>query len=158
MRLIDEEGKDIGVMPLFEALKYAQDRNLDVIEVQPHAIPPVAKLMNYSKYIYRLSKSSRKHQKTKAGLLKGIRFGFKTSGNDLGIKAKKTKMFLEKGFKVRVQIILKGREKIFKDEVKEKIRIFLELIELETVFDQEILKDYKGYNFTLRVKSSNKNA
>jgi len=96
VRLIDEEGKDVGVMPLFEALKYAQDRNLDVIEVQPHAIPPVAKLMNYSKYIYRLSKSSRKHQKTKAGLLKGIRFGFKTSGNDLGIKAKKTRMFLLK--------------------------------------------------------------
>ena len=100
-----------------------------------------------------MSKSSRKQEKTKAGLLKGVRFGFKTSGNDLGIKAKKTRMFLEKGFKVRVQIILRGREKIFKDEVKEKIKTFLELIKLETVFDQEILKDYKGYNFTLRVKS-----
>lgn len=141
-------------MPLFEALKYAQDKNLDVIEVQPNANPPVAKLMDYSKYVYRLNKSSRKKHKTKAGLLKGVRFGFNTSGNDLNIKAKKTRMFLEKGFKVKVQIILKGREKIFKDEIKEKIKTFLELIQLETVFDQEIIKDYKGYNFTLRVKSA----
>ncbi len=152
--MIDKEGKGIGVMPLFEALKYAQDKNLDVIEVQPNANPPVAKLMDYSKYIYRLSKSSRKQHKTKAGLLKGVRFGFKTSGNDLTIKAKKTRMFLEKGFKVKVQIILKGREKIFKDEIKEKIKTFLELIQLETVFDQEIIKDFKGYNFTLRIKSA----
>lgn len=155
VRLIDDKGNDIGVMLLSEAIKQAMNQGVDVIEVQPNAIPPVAKLMNYSKYIYRLSKTSRKQQKTKAGLLKGVRFRFKTSGNDLNIKAKKTKAFLEKGFKVKVQIILIGREKMFKNELKEKIKTFLELIGLETIFDKEITKDGRGYNFTLRIKSAN---
>lgn len=135
IRLIDEKGKNKGVMARDEAMALAKDRGLDLVEVQPNAKPPVVKLLDFAKYRYQLQKAARKGrpQKTK---VKGVRFSLRTDEHDLQTKAKQASRFLAKGHKVRVQLFLKGREKGKRDLAQEKLKHFLELIEEPAAYEQ----------------------
>ena len=111
VRLIDENGEMIGVMPPMRALDIARDRNLDLVEVSPNAMPPVCKLMDYGKYKYEQAKrenEARKNQKTIT--LKEIRMRPRTDDHDIDVKTRKIQEFLAEGDKVRVSVQFRGAE------------------------------------------------
>ncbi len=111
VRLIDEDGKPIGVMSSGQALALARERNVDLVEVSPMAVPPVCKLMDWGRFKYEQAKKeneARKHQKTVE--LKEIRMRPRTDEHDLGVKVRKIEEFLGEGDKVKVSVIFRGRE------------------------------------------------
>jgi len=128
VRVIDETGKQLGVFGLEKALQIAQERNLDLIQVTEKVEPPVCKIMDYGKYLYWLQKKEKTAKAKRGGELKGVRLGFAISLHDLEIKANLAKKFLEKGQRVKIEMILKGREKGFSELAKEKIDQFLEIL------------------------------
>jgi len=111
VRLIDENGEMIGVMPPGRALDIARERNLDLVEISPNAIPPVCKLMDYGRYKYEQAKrenEARKNQKTIT--LKEIRLRPRTDEHDIEVKTRKIQEFLAEGDKVRVSVQFRGAE------------------------------------------------
>lgn len=111
VRLIDEEGNQVGVIPTFEALQMARDRGLDLVEVAPNAMPPVCRLMDYGKFRYeqsRKERESRKHQHVVE--LKEVRIRPKIDDHDLETKGRQAAKFLTAGDKVKVTVLFRGRE------------------------------------------------
>ena len=111
VRLIDENGEMIGVMPPGRALDIARERNLDLVEISPNAMPPVCKLMDYGRYKYEQAKrenEARKNQKTIT--LKEIRLRPRTDEHDVEVKTRKIQEFLAEGDKVKATIFFRGRE------------------------------------------------
>lgn len=153
MRVADENGEQIGIVSREEALKLAQERGLDLIEVAPLAKPPVARIMDYGKYLYREEKEWRKQKaKQKKDLLKVIRLNLNTGLNDLKIKAKKTDEFLNEGLRVQIDLVLKGRakyQKTFSDLAKKKIEDFLKIIAVPVKIISELKKQPRGWNVTI---------
>lgn len=101
----------MGVIPTFEALRIASERNLDLVEVAPTSVPPVCRLMDYGKYKYEQTKKegeARRNQKIV--LLKEMRLRPKIGDHDLETKAKLAQRFLEDGDKVKVTVVFRGRE------------------------------------------------
>ena len=114
--MIDEEGKQLGIMPPFEALKIARGQGLDLVEVAPTANPPVCRIINYGKFLYQLSKrqhEARKHQKSIE--LKEVKFRPRTSEHDFETKRNKILKFLQDGSKVKATIMFRGREMAHKN-------------------------------------------
>jgi translation initiation factor IF-3 len=146
VRLIDETGKQLGVFPLEKALQLAQERNLDLIQVTDKVEPPVCKMGDYGKYLYSLQKKERK-LRTKAGELKGVRISFAISPHDLETKAKQAEKFLKKGYRVRVELILKGRQKALGDFAKGKMKQFFEILEklIPLKIERELKRESRGF-------------
>jgi translation initiation factor IF-3 len=116
LRVIDEDGKQIGVLSKEEALRLANEKDLDLVEISPEAKPPVVKIVDWGKFNYQKTKSLQKNKKSNKILeIKQIRLGLKISDNDLQIKVKKSLKFLETGHKVKFIIIYKGREQAHKE-------------------------------------------
>lgn len=112
MRIIDDGGANLGVLSLGDALKAAEERGVDLIEISPNAVPPVGKLMDYGKYQY-LENKKQKQSKAKATVTetKGIQVKIGTGDHDLAIKAAKVSEFLGEGHRVKVDLFLPGRAK-----------------------------------------------
>jgi translation initiation factor IF-3 len=111
VRLIDENGQQVGVMRTQEALRYAQDRDLDLVEVAPDAKPPVTRVLDYSKYKYEQNqkqKAARKHQQQIN--VREIKFRPKIAQNDYETKRGHVERFLKGRDKVKVTIMFRGRE------------------------------------------------
>jgi translation initiation factor IF-3 len=111
VRLIDENGENVGVMPPQRALEIARERNLDLVEISPNANPPVCKLMDYGRYKYEQAKrenEARKNQKTIT--LKEIRLSPRTDEHDVDVKTRKIQEFLAEGDRVRVSVKFRGAE------------------------------------------------
>jgi translation initiation factor IF-3 len=111
VRLIDENGEMIGVMPPQRALEIARERDLDLVEISPNAIPPVCKLMDYGRFKYEQAKKeneARKNQKTIT--LKEIRLSPRTDEHDVDVKTRKIQEFLAEGDRVRVSVKFRGAE------------------------------------------------
>jgi translation initiation factor IF-3 len=116
IRVINEEGGQLGIMPPYEALKIARSQGLDLVEVAPTANPPVCRIINYGKYLYQLSKrqhEARKHQKSIE--LKEVKMRPRTSAHDFETKRNKVIEFLREGAKVKVTIMFRGREMAHRD-------------------------------------------
>ena len=128
----------------------AQDKGLDLIEIAPSVRPPVCRIMDYGKYQYQKSKQE-KEQRTKQKKIetKGVRISFRIGQHDLEIKAKQAEKFLAQGHKVKIEMILRGREKGLFDMAKEKLNGFVNLIPLETKLDQEIKRQPRGLSVTI---------
>ena len=111
VRLIDDEGNQLGIVATQEALKMAKDRDLDLVEVSPNANPPVCKILNYGKYKFEQEKRLRDSRKNQKALKnKEIRMQPKIGSGDLDTKAKHVQEFLDEGDKVKVTIRFRGRE------------------------------------------------
>ncbi len=111
MRVIGDDGEQFGVMPLYEALRLAQDRALDLVEVAPTAVPPVCRLLDYGKYRFEQDKKERESRKNqKVALLKEVRMGPATDEHDLEFKSKAIQKFIEEGDKVKVTVRFRGRQ------------------------------------------------
>jgi translation initiation factor IF-3 len=111
VRVIGANGDQIGVIPTHEALKLAEDQGLELVEVNPRAVPPVCKVMDFGKFKYETSKkekASRKHQSTI--VLKEIKLRPKTDDHDLDFKVKHIRRFLSEGNKCKLVTVFRGRE------------------------------------------------
>lgn len=116
MRVIDEDGNQLGILSRTEALQLAADRELDLVEISPDANPPVVKIVDWGKYNYQRTKQIQKNKRnTKVLDLKQMRFGLKISEHDLGVKMRKVTDFLEAGHKVKLTIFYRGRELAHKE-------------------------------------------
>lgn len=119
-------------MPREAALKLAENRGLDLIEIAPTAKPPVAKIVSFDKFRYQKEKELRKQRVSrKVGELKQVRLSARAAKNDLEIKVRKIEEFLNKGHKVEITLWLKGREKYNRDWARYKLGEFLKMLTLE---------------------------
>ena len=126
--MIDEKGEQKGVVTLQEALRISQERDLDLVQVTEKIDPPVCKIIEYGKYLYQLKKKERKQSKHKGGGIKGVRLRFNTSIHDLETKAKQAHKFLEQGNKIKVDLLLRGRERALRGHAQEQIDKFLNIL------------------------------
>lgn len=128
----------MGVFSFEKALEYAKERNLDLIEVSQNSNPPVCRVMDFGKYLYRLQKKERNQRKgAKLGKIKNIRISLRISEHDLQTKINQAKKFLEKGYKVRIEVFLKGREKALENLAKDKLEKVFQNINSELPLKKE---------------------
>ncbi len=152
MRVIGENGEQLGIISTKEALKLAQESDLDLVEISPNAKPPVAKIINWGKYQYQKMKKSQKNRKnSKASELKQMRFGLKIGENDLKIKLNKVQKFLDKGHKVRISIVFKGREMAHRQIGYQKMDKILEILGDQVKTDQK--PQFSGRNLSTIIRS-----
>jgi len=137
LRVIDETGNNLGTMPHEAALKLAQEKGLDLIEISPQAKPPVARILDFDKYRYQQEKKERKQKaSTKAQEVKQVQISIRAAKNDLDFKAKRTNQFMAKGHPVRIVMTLRGREKANREFARGKLKDFLETLDPHKVVMQ----------------------
>ena len=130
VRLIDETGTFLGVMKTPDALKIAREREYDLVEVSPKESPPVCKLLDYGTFKYQKAKEQRAQKAhAKKVEVKGIRLSVKMGGHDIDVRKKQALDFLEGGDKLKIEIILRGREKAHGELAEQRIKDFLAAIE-----------------------------
>jgi translation initiation factor IF-3 len=148
VRLIDEDGQQVGVVEREEALRYARDRNLDLVEVAPQARPPVCRVLDYSKYRYeqeQKAKAARRHQKSIT--VREIKLRPKIAANDYETKKGHVERFLRHQDKVKVTIMFRGRETTHPERGE---RLLLQLAdELSEVGTIEQRPSLDGRNMTM---------
>jgi translation initiation factor IF-3 len=111
VRVIDDEGKQLGIMPPYEALKIAREKSLDLVEVSPTAQPPVCRIMDFGKYLYEQEKKERAAKKHQHVInIKEVKFRINVDEHDYETKKKHVLRFLEEGDKVKATIFFRGRE------------------------------------------------
>lgn len=146
LRVLGPEGENFGVLALKDALTKAAELGLDLIEISPNAVPPVAKIMDYGKFQYTESKKQKAAKaKVKNTETKSIQIKIGTSDNDLNIKAKKASEWLAEGHRVKIDLFLTGRSKYMSiDFLKERMERVLKLLTLEFRIAEEPKKSPKG--------------
>jgi len=149
VRLVDETGKQLGVMILKDALRMARERNLDLVQVTEKVQPPICRITDYGKYLYVDEKKKRQSKLKKAGELKGIRLSFNISPHDLGIRVRQAEKFLKRGDKIRVDIILRGRQRALQNIAEEKIDQFTQVLNEKIPIKVERNIQRKGRNLTM---------
>jgi translation initiation factor IF-3 len=139
-------------MSLQEALKKAEDMNLDLVEISPGAKPPVAKIIDWGKYQYQKMKDQQKNRRqAKSGDLKQMRFGLKIGAGDLEVKLKKIRKFLENEHKVRIQVVYKGREMAHKEIGYELIDKVMDQLSDDAILEQK--PQMAGRNLSVVIRS-----
>jgi translation initiation factor IF-3 len=133
LRVITDEGENLGVITLAEALTQAKARNLDLIEISPNATPPVAKIMDYGKFQYDEKKKQKvAKSRTQTSELKNVQVKIGTGEHDLELKAKKASEWLKDGNRVKIDLYLVGRSKYMDiNFLKERMDRIMKLITTE---------------------------
>jgi len=121
VRVIDENGQNLGIMPIKEALALAEEKGLDLIEIAPTAKPPVCKLGDFGKFKYEMKKKAKEAKKKQKQIeVKELKMRVSIEEHDYQVKLKQLKEFLEEGNKVKLRIIFRGRENL-RPELGEKL-------------------------------------
>ncbi len=111
VRVIDKDGGQMGIIPISEALMRAEQVGLDLVEIAPTADPPVCKIIDYGKFRYQLTKKDKENKKAQHQVkVKEIKLKPNTDDHDLNTKTKHAREFVEKGYKVRITCVFRGRE------------------------------------------------
>ncbi len=111
VRVIDDTGQQLGILPPFEALKIARERGLDLVEVSPNAVPPVCRIQDYGKFLYEKDKSERAaRKKQKVITIKEVKFSVTVDEHDYQTKKNQAVRFLNEGDKVKASLRFKGRQ------------------------------------------------
>jgi translation initiation factor IF-3 len=158
IRVISADGEQLGILTVREALKHSEAAGLDLVEVSPNAKPPVCRIMDYGKYKFEVQKKA-KQAKAKQHVIKvkEIKFHPKTDSNDYAYRLTHAMDFLEKGYKVKVTVVFRGREMAHKEYGK---RLLDQMnIDLEDYADKELDAKMEGNNMTsiyIPAKKSNK--
>jgi translation initiation factor IF-3 len=131
IRVIDEEGVQLGVMQPFEALRVARERGLDLVEISPTADPPVCKITDYGKYLYEENKKAHEQRRHhKSGSLKEVKFRPATAEHDYQVRKNQIIRFLGAGHKVKAMIFHRGREMAHQEVGRAKMdRLLKDLVE-----------------------------
>ncbi|MEK7501757.1 MAG: translation initiation factor IF-3 [Patescibacteria group bacterium] len=155
LRIIAENGENLGVLPLSQALIEAKNRELDLIEVSPNAIPPIGKIMDYGKYQYD-EKKKNKVAKTRSQTseMKTVQVKIGTGDHDLELKAKRVSEWLSEGNRVKIDLYLIGRAKYMDIKfLRERLDRILKLITVEYKISQEPIRGPKGLALVVERKS-----
>lgn len=150
VRVIDENGANLGVIATSEALRMAKEKGLDLVEISPMVNPPVAKIISFDKYRYQEEKKLKKQRAAqKIQEMKQVQISVREAIHDLEVKAVRVNKFLEEGHKVEILLNLRGREKAHQDLAKQKLRDFTKIINP----DHKILADIKwtGRGFNIQI-------
>ncbi|MDW8220149.1 MAG: translation initiation factor IF-3 [Bacteroidota bacterium] len=139
VRVVNEDGQVIGIMSAHEALEYAFDQGLDLIEIAPKAEPPVCKVIDLGKYRYELQKREKQQKKNQhQQQLKEIRFKAATDTHDFEFKTRHAREFLLNGDKVKASIIFRGREIVHSTLGVDMLKRFIQALEDVSKIDQDI--------------------
>jgi len=135
--VVDPKGNH-GIFAVEEALRMAEEQQLDLVEISPNAEPPVCKIMDYGKYRYEMQKKEKEAKKKQHTVeLKEIRFRPHTDTHDFDFKTKHAKKFLDDGNKVRAYVQFRGRDIIYKDHGMELLARFIQELADYAKIDQE---------------------
>lgn len=147
LRVIGAQGENLGVISLSEALAAAKQAGLDLIEISPSAVPPVAKIQDYGKFEYERSKKEKVAKaKVKISETKEVQIKVGTGDNDMMLKAKKAAEWLSEGHRVRAELFLKGRYKGMDEKfLKERLEKFLVRIPYAYKVAEPVAKSPKGF-------------
>ncbi len=153
VRVISEDGEQIGIMSSKEALELAQEQNLDLVKVAPTAKPPVCRIIDYGKYKYeqgRKEKEAKKKQKTVE--VKEVRLSPNIDANDMNTKANSAKKFISKGDKVKVTLRFRGREMTHVQQTRHILDDFAELLSDVAVVEKEPKMEGRSLSMVLSEK------
>ena len=147
LRVIGSQGENLGVISLKEALSAAAQAGMDLIEISPSAVPPVAKIADYGRFEYeRRKKEKAVKAKAKVSETKEVQIKVGTGEHDMMLKAKKAAEWLAEGHRVRAELFLKGRYKGMNEEfLKERLAKFLERIPYAFKVAEPVTKSPKGF-------------
>lgn len=125
----------------------AKDKDLNLIQVTEKVDPPVCKIMDIGKYLYIEEKKEKEMSRQKGGELKGVRISFNISPHDMETRAKTAEKFLKEGNRIRVEMILRGREKALGNFAKEKMMQFFEVLNklIPIKLERELKREIKGF-------------
>jgi translation initiation factor IF-3 len=142
VRLIDDEGNQLGILPIQEALQLAFERNLDLVEVAPNAVPPVCRLLDYGKFQYEKQKKDREARKAQKIIeIKEIRLRPRTGEHDLDTKVRQAVSFLEDGSKVKVAVRFRGREITHPEIARDQLAEFSEKVGAAAIIELQPLME-----------------
>ena len=153
VRVIAENGNQLGVMPVKEAMKLAQEAELDLVKIAPKAQPPVCKIIDYGKYRYELArkeKEAKKKQKTVE--VKEVRISPNIDTNDLNTKVNNAKKFIAKGNKVKVTLRFRGREMAHMQQSKHILDDFAEMLAEVAVVEKPAKLEGRSMSMVLTEK------
>ena len=153
VRVIGEDGEQLGIMSSREAMKLAQEAELDLVKIAPKAQPPVCKIIDYGKYRYELArkeKEAKKKQKTVE--VKEVRLSPNIETNDLNTKVKNAKKFISKGNKVKVTLRFRGREMAHMQQSKHILDDFAKLLEDVAVVEKPAKLEGRSMSMVLTEK------
>ena len=137
VRLIDDEGNQVGIIATRDALEMARQKGLDLVEVAPNAVPPVCRLMDYGKFRYEQSRKERDSRKNQHVVeLKEVRIRPKIDDHDLETKGRQASKFLDHGDKVKLTVLFRGREMAHPDIGKGLLDQLIELLKPHGTVEQ----------------------
>ncbi|HOC96394.1 MAG TPA: translation initiation factor IF-3 [bacterium] len=140
--LIDEYGNNIGIVKISEALDKAFDSGLDLVEVSPLSNPPVCKIIDYNQFKYKEQQKLKAQQKSASKVvIKGIKLSPTIGKHDIETKLKQSTKFFEKGYKIKIEIQLKGRELNYQHMAKEVINNFIDSLKVDKTKNNIIIED-----------------
>ena len=154
LRVITAEGENLGVITTAVAIAEAQKRGLDLIEISPTAVPPIAKIMDYGKYLYDEKKKQKVAKaKTVTSELKIVQVKIGTGEHDLELKAKNVSGWISEGNRVKIDLYLIGRSKYMDmNFLKERLDRIMKLITVEYKIAQDVVKGPKGLSLIIEKK------
>ena len=154
VRVIDETGAMLGILPIEDALRLAEERNLDLVNVSPNANPPVCKILDYGKYRYEIQKREKDAKKRqKVTEVKEVRLSTFIEEHDIQVKAKNASKFLQEGNRVKVSLRLRGRERDYANHAIEVMNDFAESLSDICIVDKKPKFEGRGINMFLSPKS-----
>lgn len=154
LRVITEDGVNLGVIPFEAAIAKAKEMGLDLIEISPNALPPIAKIMDYGKFQYDEKKKTKAAKaKVQTVEIKNVQVKIGTGEHDLELKAKKASEWLAEGNRVKIDLFLPGRSKYMDfNFLKERMARILKLITVEFKVAEEPKKSLKGLTAIIEKK------
>ncbi|TXH01558.1 MAG: translation initiation factor IF-3 [Candidatus Moraniibacteriota bacterium] len=148
--VITESGENLGTMTPEAGIALARERELDLVEVSPQAVPPVCRLTDYGKLQYHAAKQAQAAKaKQKKVETKGVRLGYRTEKHDLFFKKTQAEKFMMKGHKVKIDMMLRGREKAMADKAKEILSAFATSIAVPHKIEENITKGPRGFSMII---------
>jgi translation initiation factor IF-3 len=148
VRVIDEKGEMLGILPTKKAMVMADEKDLDLVEIAPNAKPPVCRIIDYGKFLYDLKKKEKDQKKKQVQpQLKEIRFKWRTDTHDFNFKVRHAREFLENGDKVKASVMFRGREITHKEIGRELLEKFVE--ELKDIAKPDMPIKMEGRNITV---------
>ena len=153
VRLIGEDGEQKGIMPIKEAMRLAQEAELDLVKIAPKAQPPVCKIIDYGKYRYELARKEKEaKRKQKTVEVKEVRLSPNIDTNDLNTKVNNAKKFISKGNKVKITLRFRGREMAHVQQSRHILDDFAELLKDIAVVEKQPKLEGRSMSMVLTEK------
>ena len=153
LRVISSDGDNFGILTREEALRKAEEKDLDLIEISPQTNPPVAKIMDYGQWLYIKKRKAKQSRQSKSTETKSIQIKIGTGDNDLMMKARQVTKFLNEGHRVKIELYLRGRSKYFEKEfLNERLERFLNFVSMDFKIASPIKNSPKGLMMIIEKK------